>query len=389
MSDEKGGTGKRILFVAGADFFSGAERALLLTVQALTHAGHHPKVVVSVAGELLAQLGKAGIPAAHVPLHYTGFRTLPQWMVMTARLVRIIRSHRADIVHCNEVPTFQGPGYAARIARVPAITHARFPFAGDGLRWFLKAGFARALFVSDYLKRDAEAAAPDLFANRAEVVYDGVAMPTLPSAADRAAGRAQLNLPADRPAIVIAGQVIEIKGIWEFIDAAALLKSRGARATFVVLGDDLKHQGETRRQAESRVAALGLTDDFRFLGFRPDAPALIPLFDIVAVPSHIEPLGNATLEAMAAGRPVVGSRVGGIPEMVVDGETGLLVPSKNAAALADALATLIADPGQAARFGAAGRTRAERVFSLPAHAAHLGRIYDALLSRDRRQAPLR
>ena len=81
-------------------------------------------------------------------------------------------------------------------------------------------------------------------------------------------------------------------------------------------------------------ASLGLQSRFRFLGFRPDAPRLIPGFDVVAVPSLVEPLGNATLEAMAAGRPVVGSRVGGIPEMIVDGETGSLVPPQAPHALA-------------------------------------------------------
>lgn len=381
--------GTRVLYVAGAEFFSGAERALLLTVQAVAHAGHHPFVVVGTDGELLAQLRAAGLPAAHVPLHYTGLKTLPAWLAMITRLVGVIRRHRAQIVHTNEIPTFQGPGYAAKLAGVPAVTHARFPAAAEGLAWWLKPGFRRALFVSDYLRRDAESVAPALFANRAEVVYDGVQLAGLPAPGERAARRLELGLPADRPAVVIAGQVIEIKGIWEFIEAAALLKSRGVRATFVVLGDDLKHQGETRRQAESKVAALGLGEDFRFLGFRSDAPALIPLFDIVAVPSHIEPLGNATLEAMAAARPVVGSRVGGIPEMVVDGETGLLVPSKNAAELATALAALIGDPARVARLGAAGRARAETVFSLSAHAAHLGRVYDAVRGVTNRDAASR
>jgi glycosyltransferase involved in cell wall biosynthesis len=381
--------GTRVLYVAGAEFFSGAERALLLTVQAVADAGHHPLVVVGTDGELLAQLRAAGLPAAHVPLHYTGLKTLPAWLAMITRLVGVIRRHRAQIVHTNEIPTFQGPGYAAKLAGVPAVTHARFPAAAEGLAWWLKPGFRRALFVSDYLKRDAESVAPALFANRAEVVYDGVQLAGLPAPDERAARRLELGLPADRPAVVIAGQVIEIKGIWEFIEAAARLKSRGVRATFVVLGDDLKHQGETRRQAEAKVGALGLGEDFRFLGFRSDAPALIPLFDIVAVPSHIEPLGNATLEAMAAARPVVGSRVGGIPEMIVDGQTGLLVPSKNAAELATALAALIGDPARVARLGAAGRARAETVFSLSAHAAHLGRVYDAVRGVTNRDAASR
>jgi glycosyltransferase involved in cell wall biosynthesis len=236
----------------------------------------------------------------------------------------------------------------------------------------------KALFVSHALRRDVEAATPGLFDGRATVVHDGVVPMRVPDEAERAAGRARLLLPDDRPAIVIAGQVVAIKGIWDFIDAARMLIERGHRSTFVVLGDDLKDDGRTRREAEARVRSLGLDEHFRFLGFRPDAPALIPLFDVVAVPSHVEPLGNATLEAMAAGRPVVGARVGGIPEMVVEGETGLLVPPQAPAELADALGRLIIDPVLRARLGEAGARRARSTFSLAAHVARLEEIYSTL-----------
>ena len=160
----------------------------------------------------------------------------------------------------------------------------------------------------------------------------------------------------------------------------ALLVAKGVAATFAVLGDDLKGHGTLRRAMEERVAALDLSSHFRFLGFRPDAPRLIPAFDVITVPSHIEPLGNATLEAMAAGRPVVGSRVGGIPEMVVEGETGVLVPPQDPDALAAALEPLIASPEQRQRLGRAARERAERAFSLGVHAARLQEVYDSVLS---------
>jgi glycosyltransferase involved in cell wall biosynthesis len=117
-----------------------------------------------------------------------------------------------------------------------------------------------------------------------------------------------------------------------------------------------------------------------FLGYQRNAPDLVGAFDVVAVPSHIEPLGNATLEAMAAARPVVGSRVGGIPEMIVDGVTGLMVPAHTPEALADALGRLIGDPTRARMLGQAGRDRAASVFSVQAHAARLGEIYRAVVA---------
>ena len=367
-----------MLFVAGAQFYSGAERALLLTARSLADAGHHPFVVTGTDAEFLRQLREHGIPSAHVPLVMTGIATMPRWTASVARIARLARRHRAEVIHANEAPSFQMAGYVAKLLRIPAVTHIRFPEGAAGYAWYLKPGFAKALFVSHALKRDVEAASPGIFNGRAAVVHDGVVPMTLPDDAERAAGRAGLQLPDDRPAVVIAGQVVAIKGIWDFIEAAGMLVASGVRATFVVLGDDLKDNGKTRREAEVRVRSLGLGEHFRFLGFRPDAPALIPFFDVVAVPSHVEPLGNATLEAMAAGRPVVGARVGGIPEMVVEGETGLLVPPRAPADLAEALRRLISDPALRARLGAAGAHRARSTFSLEAHVARLEEIYSTL-----------
>jgi glycosyltransferase involved in cell wall biosynthesis len=211
-------------------------------------------------------------------------------------------------------------------------------------------------------------------------VYDGVRLTELQDDATRQSIRRELGLPLVGTVVAMTGQVAEVKGIWDFIDAAGMLVTRGVPVSFAVLGDDLKGRGALREHAEKVVAERGLSAHVRFLGFRPNAPRLIPAFDIIAVPSHIEPLGNATLEAMAAGLPVIGSRVGGIPEMIVDGETGLLVESRNAAALAAAIESLVRDPGRARAFGRAGRARAEQVFSVAAHVSHVQAVYDRLLA---------
>jgi len=147
---------------------------------------------------------------------------------------------------------------------------------------------------------------------------------------------------------------------------------------FVVLGDDLKNGGRIRRDMEERVHALGLSSHFAFLGFLKDAPSIVQAFDIIAVPSHVEPLGNSTLEAMAAGRPVIGSRVGGIPEMVVDGETGVLVPPAAPESLADAIERLCANTGLRSRMSEAARKRSHEAFGLDVHGQRLQAHYDQL-----------
>jgi glycosyltransferase involved in cell wall biosynthesis len=375
---------RRVLYVAWAPFFSGAERALLLTITHLDRSRYEPVVVVGTDGELAAQLRSAGIPVEVCAIRYLDLRHPIAWLASVTRLWRLARRARPQLIHANDVPSFQPAGYVARLTGVPAVTHVRFPDERRGFAWFLRSGFARALFVSRALETDAVSAAPDLFGGRTDVVHDGVVVPPLTDQGTRARIRSELGLAVEKTVVALTGQVSEVKGIWEFVDASARVAAAQPAVEFAVLGDDLKGRGALRREMEQRVAALGLASRFRFLGFRPNAPALLPAFDLIAVPSHVEPLGNATLEAMAAGLPVVGSRVGGIPEMVVDGETGLLVPPRDATRLAEALGALTLDPERRRAMGAAGRRRAVEVFGLERHCDRVQEIYDGLLSDQRR-----
>ncbi|MGC4081737.1 MAG: glycosyltransferase family 4 protein [Vicinamibacterales bacterium] len=372
-------TPRCVLFIAWAPFFSGAERALLLTLRSLDPHRYVPHVLAGTEGEFAEQVRAMGFSCEIVDTRpvdrrrpFTSARAL--WSMW-----RTARHHRAALIHSNEVPSFQVGGYVAQRLGIPAVTHVRFPDTDTGYRWFLRPGFTRALFVSRALRNDALAAAPGVFDTASDVLHDGVETQAAWNQEQTDAVRAELGLPRDRVIVAMAGQVAEVKGIWDFVDAARLLAARGAEPFFAVLGDDLKTGGQTRRAMQEKVAAFGLTDRFAFLGFRRDAPRVVQAFDIVAVPSHVEPLGNATLEAMAAGKPVVGSRVGGIPEMVVDGETGLLVPPATPHDLAGAIESLVYNPDRRLRMAAAGRRRAAETFGIPAHGERLQAHYDELL----------
>ena len=368
----------RVLYVAWAPFFSGAERALLLTLKALDPSRYRPYVLVGTDGEFVSQVRALGVPCHVVNLLPLERRRPLAGAMSIAAVARAAVRHRASLIHANELPSFQPAGYAARLLRVPAITHVRFPNGAAGYRWFSRPGFAQALFVSRYLLDAARNEAPSLFAGRSDVLHDGVELQATWSDDQRRDCRRELGLPDQATIVALTGQIAEVKGIWEFVEAARILAQRGAEPLFVVLGDDLKEAGKMRRTMEERVAALGLTNRFRFLGFRTDAPRIVQAFDIIAVPSHVEPLGNATLEAMAAGRPVVGSAVGGIPEMIEDGATGLLVPPSDPAALADAIDRLVQRPALRASMAAAARRRALDVFSVEAHGRKLQAKYDRL-----------
>lgn len=376
---------RRVLYVAWAPFFSGAERALLLTLRSLDRARYEPFVLAGTEGQFADEVRALGIQCDVFPLRQRDFWR-PAGTVRSVASVFLAASRvRASLVHTNELASFQTAGYAARMLGVPAVTHVRFPDTAEGYRWFLHAGFTRALFVSRDLLDDAFSVAADMFEGRAEVLHDGVEQQTTWTVQERSQRRGDLGLPALATIVAITGQVAEVKGIWDFVEAARILAQRDAPLHFAVLGDDLKTNSAMRRTMEARVHESGLSERFTFLGFRPDAPQIVQAFDVIAVPSHVEPLGNATLEAMAAGRPVVGSRVGGIPEMVVEGETGLLVPPKNPAALADAIWRIAADPLSAATMSMGARRNAAERFSIEAHGQALQDVYDRACLEPRRR----
>jgi glycosyltransferase involved in cell wall biosynthesis len=145
---------------------------------------------------------------------------------------------------------------------------------------------------------------------------------------------------------------------------------------WILVGD-----GELRGELEAQARRLGLAPHVRFAGWRDNVAEVLALADVFVLPSESEGFGRVLVEAMAMGRPVVATNVGGIPDIVLDGETGLLVEPADPAALASAVGALLDEPARAARLGAAGRARAESTFSLGAHVDAVERVYDEIIGR--------
>jgi glycosyltransferase involved in cell wall biosynthesis/SAM-dependent methyltransferase len=198
---------------------------------------------------------------------------------------------------------------------------------------------------------------------------------------------AALDVPDGAPSVLEIGRLCELKGQRDLIGALALLE-RGD-AILLLAGDDLEAHGRFLDELDRRATALGVRERVRFLGHHPDVPGLIAAADVVALPSRSEGFGLALLEAMAQGKPVVATRVGGIPELVADGETGLLVPPGDVRALAAAVDSLLADPEQARRLGENGRRRARTEFSAAAAAERVLELYEEVAGANGSQSDVR
>jgi glycosyltransferase involved in cell wall biosynthesis len=201
--------------------------------------------------------------------------------------------------------------------------------------------------------------------NRIHVIPNGV-----DAAASESAAPVSTSPPAGRPVVLCVARLEGQKGLFHLIEAA----SGVPEATFLVAGD-----GPDRESLERHARELRVVDRVRFLGFRTDVPALLAGASVIVLPSLYEGLPLSVLEAMAAARPVVATRIPGTDEAVADGVTGVLVPPADPAALAAAIRALVSDPERARQMGDAGRRRVLQEFDASITAGAVDGLYRELL----------
>ncbi len=356
----------KVCLASMAPFVGGAEVAAERLGLGLQEAGHEVVMLLGTRNEVMERMERAGLRCVHRPMGFTDKRHFVTYFRARGGLRRFLRLERPDVIHSNDLPTHQIVSDAAKGLGIPRVCHHRFPFGGQAIDWLLKFGAERHLFVSQALMEMMCEESERLRASPREVVYDGLPLPERPTEDDRRRTRLQLGLSPDQVIVTFAGQIIERKGVADLLRAWMQIEApMRERAELLIIGDDIQNDGAYRAAMQS--LAKELQCPARFVGFRSDVGDWLTASDIAVVPSHVEPLGNATLEAMSLGLPVIGAAVGGIPEMVVHEQTGLLVPPRNPEQLALALTRLIGNGSLQAHLGEQGRRRCEELFSLKAH----------------------
>jgi glycosyltransferase involved in cell wall biosynthesis len=197
--------------------------------------------------------------------------------------------------------------------------------------------------------------------------------------------RRELGIADDAPLVGVISRLTRLKGLEHFLEAAAMVRSRVPNARFLIVGEtspmDRDYLGELQQYAER----CGVAREVIFTGLRRDVPAVLSSLDVSVMPSLNEALSNVVLESMAAGAPTVATRVGGTPEAIVDGVTGVLVPPANSPALADAIVHLLHDRQLAAHLGHAARARIADHFSVRRMVRSTEDLYIELLERKQRK----
>lgn len=366
---------KRILYVITKASWGGAQRYVFELAGAAKARGHEVAVAYGTEGHLVERLTEAGIRTLQVPSLARDIDARSDWESLRA-LVALLKEERPDVVHVNSSKGGLAI-LAARIVRVPRIIFTAHGWAFNEARpWWqkllLRGAYAATLLLSHATICVSEAVRRDMSwlpGARLRVVKNAIGAPAF-----RSRDEARDALVLGMKDAVWLGMIAELhpsKRVEDAIDALAELSVSHPEALLVVIGE-----GEMRPALEERVRHYGMSDRVRLVGFKPDAAAHLPAFDIFFMPSRTEALGLALLEAGHAGLPVVAARVGGIPEVVRHKETGLLVPAENPHALSRALRRLIEHPEEAHTYAAKLKERVGEAFSKERMLEETFRVYD-------------
>jgi sugar transferase (PEP-CTERM/EpsH1 system associated) len=299
------------------------------------------------------------------------------------RLVSVLREYRPDVVHTHQIGALFYAGPAARRAGVPVVVHTEHgKHYGECRRtrwigWLAGRHAARFLCVSADIAAAAEAhrIVPR---RKIHVVPNGIDTDRFRDGGNPGLLRQSLGIPPGAPLIGTVGRLCEVKRQDLLIRAFHRVRARVADAHLLLVGD-----GPLMGELSALAAGLGLADQVHFAGYQPRPEPYLHAMDVFALSSRSEGMPLAVLEAWAAGLPVVATRVGGLPDLIDDGGTGLLVSFGDEDALAGSLCDLIADPDFTRRLGEAGRNRVESHFSLRRMADEYQRHYVELLRRAR------
>lgn len=358
----------RILHVDPERGWGGGEEQVLGLVRFLNAAGHVVTVAADPGGRLWPAAAAVGVSLEPLVVRH-GFDARA-----AGRLRRLARE--ADIVHLHTARAHALAPWLARRGASRVVTRRMDyrPRPRAYARLLYNRCVDRVVAISGAI-RDV-LIATGVRAERISVIYSGVDVSRFVVGEDvRAAMRAEWHAPPDELVVLAVGGLVERKGHGVLVAAAARMRMRaaGLRLRFVIIGE-----GPLRGSLERAVSDARLEEVVHFAGRRTDIPRLLAGADVVALPSLHEGLGVAALEGMAAGRPVVASRVGGLAEAVLDGETGWLVPPGDAQALAERLTLVLSDVEGRRRMGGRAREWVAERYTMTRMATENERVYRML-----------
>lgn len=378
------GTGRqllRVLFYSHSGDVSGAEISLLLTIQHLkmTHT-----TLAAPEGDLLNRAQTEGIETVTVRSHRARMSNNPVHtlrgvvgtLIAGFQLRRVVRQNRPDIVHANSIRA----GLIALVGtfgtKVPLAWHVRdhlpHNVIGRSIRWLAERYIAAVFVISDAIAQNFSST-PSL-RDKTKVIYNGIPL-GMPAPGGRL--RDELKTNSDCFVVGVVGQITPWKRQADALSAFTRFCQRMPHSELWIVGSPkFRRENETYFESLKRTAKKsGMEEHIRFLGHRDDIPEVMQAIDVLLVPSENEPFGRVVIEAMLAGKPVIGTRGGGIPEIIRDGETGFLVDIGDTRTMDQLLQWISCSDNLRRRLGESGRLRCLDQFSIETTCAQIEDAY--------------
>jgi glycosyltransferase involved in cell wall biosynthesis len=360
----------RILHSEGSPHWGGQEMRTLMDAERMTRAGHEVTILARTGGALLERARASGLRVAPFP---PASPWSPRAVLAASRL---IASLRIDVVHTHSSADSWTAGLAARAMRRPLV-RTRHIMAPMGKR------LAKPVYrLPDAIIATSAAIREHLVglgidAARLHVIPSGIDLERFRPRADGRELRAGLGLTGE-PVISMVARLEKRADL--FIEAAARLAGEWPQALFLLAGGGSE---ERRAQLERQAAGLNLSGRVLLLGHREDVPELLAASDVCVLASDYEGLPQSVVQYLAVAKPTVAANVGGVPEIIEHGRTGLLVAPGDATGLAEALAYMLRNPERASEMGAEGRRLVCERFDADRVAQRTIEIYEGLLQRER------
>ena len=367
-------TPRKVLFVnSWSTAHGGSSTSLIDVVTNLDPARYEPVVMCPEDGDLPARLRDAGIRVLVRGIHRPTREELHRFVLEVPGHWQWLRGENIALVHGNTSASRRSIVQATVAAGLPYLQHVRNVVRNPQKNYGYRV--ARRIVCNSV-------ATGEVFQSHAALspktvtLYNAVDLSRYDETDDR---RAELGIDASRPIVGFVGQLVPRKGVTTLITAMAAIVSRIPQAVLVIVGcappDETEYEAECRRL----VDALALANNVRFVGYRRDVPAWMRTFDVFALPTRSEPFGKVVIEAMAAGCPVVASRVGGIPEIVTSPDLGTLIEPDDPEGLAAAVTGYLASDDRRRAVAARGAESARARFGMDSMLRQLQGLYDDVL----------